>query len=339
MRYVTIEKPGGLARRRTRAGPGEVVVDVEAAGVNYADCVVRMGLYASANEYVGWPVTPGFEAAGVVAALGEGVRGPPVGTRVIAVTRFGGYASRIAVPAHQVFPIPDGVGTEEAAGFAVVYLTAWYALFELVHPRPGSTLLVHSAAGGVGGALCRLGKIAGPRVVGVVGGSHKIEAARAEGADEVIDKGREDLWKAARRHAPDGYDVVLDANGPATLKRSYEHLAPAGRLVAYGFGSMLPKGKGRPNVFRLLLQILKLPRFNPLRLCNDNKSVLAFNLSYLFHRKDILADAMDHLLSWLKEGRVRPAPCTPYPWDRVADAHRDLESGRTTGKLVLRFTQ
>jgi NADPH:quinone reductase-like Zn-dependent oxidoreductase len=260
-----------------------------------------------------------------------------VGTRVLAVTRFGGYASHLAVPAAQVFPIPAGVATEEAAGFAVVLLTAYYALFELAHPRPGATLLVHSAAGGVGGALCQLGKVAGARVVGVVGSSPKVAEARARGADAVIDRSREDLWTAARRHAPEGYDVVLDAGGPATFRRSYAHLAPAGKLVAYGFGSMLPRGRGRPSLPRLLVQFLMLPRFSPLRLANDNKSVLAFNLSYLFHRRDILAEAMGRLLGWLADGRIRPAAVAPYPLDRVAAAHRDLESGETTGKLVLTF--
>jgi NADPH:quinone reductase-like Zn-dependent oxidoreductase len=343
MRKIVIPRPGGHDRLRIEEGPdpaprpGEVVVAVEAAGVNYADCVIRMGWYESAEAYVGWPITPGFEVAGTVGALGEGVDGPAVGTAVCAVTRFGGYASRVAVPRQQVFPLPDALSVAAGAGFPTVFLTAYYALLELAHPRPGSRLLVHSAAGGVGGALVQLGRIAEAEVVGVVGAAHKVEAARALGAQQVIDKSSEDLWDAAERHARAGYDVILDGNGVATLKQSYRHLAPTGRLVSYGFHSMFPRRGGRPNLVRLALDYLRTPRFHPIRMANENRSVLAFNLSYLFGRHDLLAEAMGRLFGWLAEGRLRPPPLNPYPVERVADAHRDLESGQTVGKLVLTF--
>jgi NADPH:quinone reductase-like Zn-dependent oxidoreductase len=341
VRKVVIHRAGGYDRLRIEEqpdpepGPGEVLVRVEAAGVNFADVIIRMGLYASAKEYVGWPITPGFEVAGTVAAVGEGVQAPPEGAKVIAVTRFGGYASHLVVPAHQVFALPDGFDAAQGAGFSTVFLTAWYALFELARPRPESTLLIHSAAGGVGGALLQLGRIAKCRTVGVVGASHKVEAATELGADEIIDKSRDDLWREAERHAPEGYDVVLDGNGPATLKQSYEHLRPTGRLVVYGFHSMFPRKGGRPSWLKLLVHYLRTPRFHPLRLTNENRSVMAFNLSYLFERRGILEDAMAQLLGWVEQGRIRPPQTTRYPLDKVADAHRDLESGRTVGKLVL----
>ncbi|MHC4550485.1 MAG: synaptic vesicle VAT-1 family membrane protein [Planctomycetota bacterium] len=342
MRRVVIHRAGGYERLRLEEGPdpapgpGEVALAVEAAGVNYADCVIRMGLYASAKEYVGWPITPGFEVAGKVAARGDGVDEPAVGTDVLAVTRFGGYASRVVVPRHQVFVRPPQLDSAAGAGFPTVFLTAYHALFELAHPRPGSRLLVHSAAGGVGGALVQLGKVAETTVVGVVGAPHKVEVARGLGADHVIDKSSEDLWPAVERHARH-YDVVLDGNGVATLEESYRHVAPAGRLVSYGFHSMFPRRGGRPHWPKLVWGYLRTPRFHPLRMVNDNRSVLAFNLSYLFDRRDLLAEAMARLFAWLDEGRLRPPPLTRYPVDRVADAHRDLESGRTVGKLVLTF--
>jgi NADPH:quinone reductase-like Zn-dependent oxidoreductase len=344
MRKVVISRSGGYDRLQLEEGPdpdpqpGEVVVAVDAAGVNYADCVIRMGWYESAEEYVGWPITPGFEVAGTVCALGEGVDDPAVGTEVCAVTRFGGYASRVVVPRHQVFPRPSALDKAAGAGFPTVFLTAYYALFELAHPRPGSRLLVHSAAGGVGGALVQLGRIAEAEVVGVVGAAHKVETARTLGAHEVIDKSGEDLWESAERHARGGgYDVVLDGNGVATLKQSYRHLAPTGRLVTYGFHSMFPRRGGRPSLVRLALDYLRTPRFHPVRMANDNKSVLAFNLSYLFGQHELLAEAMGRLFGWLGAGRLQPPPLTRYPVERVADAHRDLEAGQTVGKLVLTF--
>jgi NADPH:quinone reductase-like Zn-dependent oxidoreductase len=216
-----------------------------------------------------------------------------------------------------------------------VFLTAYYALFELAHPRPGATLLVHSAAGGVGSALVQLGRIAGCRVVGVVGSSHKVETARAMGADVVIDKSREDLWKAAEKASPKGYDVVLDANGVSTLPQSYAHLASPGKLIIYGFHSMMPRKGGRPNWLKLAWDWLRTPRYNPLTLTNDNTSVLAFNLSYLFEQREVLSEAMARLLAWAEEGKLVAPPVTRFPLDQVAEAHRAIESGTTVGKLVL----
>ncbi|AKT43081.1 synaptic vesicle VAT-1 family membrane protein [Chondromyces crocatus] len=316
-------------------GPGEVQIAVEAAGVNYADCVVRMGLYESAKKYVGWPITPGFEVAGTVAAVGEGVKDLKAGARVLAVTRFGGYASQVVVPRHQVFARPSRLKVEEAAAFPAVHLTAWYALHELVRLRPGMKILIHSAAGGVGSALIQIARLAGCFVVGVVGASHKVEAARQLGADVVIDKRSEPLWETAARHAPDGYDIVLDANGAETLRHSYKHLGPGGRLIVYGFHTMMPRRGGRPDYVKLAVDFVRTPRFSPLDLCNDNKSVLAFNLSYLFPRADLLKEAMDQLLGWVEEGKLTTPPLKTYPLAQVADAHRAIESGTTVGKLVL----
>jgi NADPH:quinone reductase-like Zn-dependent oxidoreductase len=303
--------------------------------VNYADCIVRMGLYASANELVGWPITPGFEVAGTVAAVGGGVTRVAVGQRVMAVSLFGGYATRVVIPEHQVFALPERLSVTEAAGMPAVYLTAWYALCELCKLRPGMKLLVHSAAGGVGGALLQIARLSGCTAVGVVRGAHKVESATQLGASVVIDKGAEDLWAEAERHAPGGYDIVLDANGVETLAKSYQHTASGGRLVIYGFATMMSRDADKPSYPKLAIDWLRTPRFNPLDLCNQNKSVLAFNLSYLFPRKDLLAEGMGVLAGWVAEGKVVAPPVTTFPLDRVADAHRAIESGKTVGKLVL----
>jgi NADPH:quinone reductase-like Zn-dependent oxidoreductase len=341
MRHIVIHRPGSYHRLRVeeasdpRPGPGQVRVRVAAAGVNYADCVTRMGLYASARQYVGFPITPGFEFSGQVAEVGPGVQALEPGAEVFGVTRFGGYASEVVVDQGQVFPIAQRLSLVEAAGFPAVFLTAWYALFELAHPHPGDRVLVHSAAGGVGSSLVQLGRIAGAHVIGVVGASHKVQPALDLGAAEVIDKSRQDLWSEAERLAPGGYDVVLDANGVSTLRQSYRHLAPAGKLVVYGFHSMLPRRGGRPNWLRLARDALRTPRFNPLRMTTRNRSVLAFNLSFLFDRADLLAGGMDQLLRWMSEGKICMPPVTTFAFEDVADAHRALESGQTVGKLVL----
>ena len=339
MKKVVVHRAGSYDKLRIEEhadlepGPGEVLIDVDAMGVNYADCIVRMGLYSSAKKYVGWPITPGFEVAGRVKRLGDGASGPAVGSEVIGITRFDGYATQVVVPEVQVFARPPEMAATLAAGFPAVFLTAHYALMELCRLRSGMKILVHSAAGGVGGALTQIARVQGCDVVGVVGSSHKVEAARGHGATEVIDKSSVDLWPAAERFAPEGYDVVLDANGIETLGESYRHVRPSGRLVIYGFHTMMPKSGGKPHYGKLAMDWLRTPRFNPLALTEQNRSVMAFNLSYLFDRPEFLVDGMRDLIGWL--GKIRPHEVRVFPMSCVGEAHAAIESGSTVGKLVL----
>ncbi len=341
MRKIVIHRPGGYRRLRIEQQPDpvpasdEVLIDVAACGINYADCVTRMGLYASARHYVGYPITPGFEVAGTVRECGSAVAGLSPGTPVLAVTRFNGYATQLAVSQQQVFRIPASLTPVQAAALPSVALTAWFALFQLAHPQPGNTLLVHSAAGGVGSMLVQMGKIAGCRVIGVVGAAHKTRAVSDLGADAVIDKSTEDLWRSAEHYAPAGYDVILDANGVTTLRQSYRHLAAVGKLVVYGFHGMLSTRHGKPNRIRLAADWLRTPRFSPFDLTTRNRSVLGFNLSYLFDRNALLQQGMREILGWLDQGRLQLPMVRTFPFAAVAEAHRALESGQTTGKLVL----
>jgi NADPH:quinone reductase-like Zn-dependent oxidoreductase len=198
------------------------------------------------------------------------------------------------------------------------------------------TVLVHSAGGGVGSALVQLCKLHDLQVVGVVGASHKVEYVRQLGADAVIDKSVQSLWDVARRLYPGGYDLVFDANGPETLAQSYAHLKPTGKLMVYGFHTLLPKQGGRVNYLKAALGMLKMPRFNPLMMTTENKGVVAFNLSFLFNRTDLLHPAVKDLTAWLAAGKIRVPKVRSFALADVAQAHRTLESGETTGKLVLR---
>jgi len=345
MKRIVIERPGGYERLKVKEFPiptpqkNEVLIEVSAAGVNFADVFIRLGLYKSGKEFVGWPITPGFEFAGKVVQCGSEVSGFAEGTPVFGVTRFGAYASHLCVPESQVFAIPEKspFSGDDWGAFPAVFLTAYHGLFHNFVLRPDMNILVHSAAGGVGGALLQLGKIAGCRMTGVVGAGHKAATALACGAEVVIDKSREDLWGKARKVCPQGFDAIFDANGPATLKQSYNHLAPSGKLVTYGFHSMLSIPWGIPNYLKLIYEYFRVPRFSPLNMTNDNKSVIAFNLSYLFHRADLIRESMEPLMQWVAEGKIQAPPLQCYPFDSAADAHRALESGKTVGKLVLKF--
>lgn len=340
MKRIRIQQPGGYDVLRVEEcadpvpAPGQVRVAVAACGVNYADGIIRMGLYASAKELHGYPITPGFEVAGRIDALGEGVTAWAVGQAVIGLTLFNGYSSQICLDAGQVFALPEHLTMAEGASLPTVFLTAWFMVHQQLHPRAGERWLVHSASGGVGSALVQLGRLAGCHVTGVVGRSHKVEHCTRMGAERVIDKSREDLWAEAERVAPDGYHAIFDANGVATLRDSYAHLAPTGRLMIYGFHSMLPHN-GRLNWLRLAWDWLRTPRFNPLDMTQSNRSVLAANLSFLQSEAPRLREGMHWLLQHFATGELQPLPVETYPLDRAADAQRHIESGQSIGKLVL----
>lgn len=350
------EYAGSVDRSRT------VTVAVHAAGVNYADVCIRWGLYKSAKDYVGYPITPGFEFAGWVLSSSHKDGPFKTGQRVFGVTLFGAYSTEVTLPEHQLFAMPDDMSMQQGAAVLATFFTAYYAFHVLAQPRAGDSVLVHSAAGGVGSTLLRLAKAADCRAVGVVGGSHKVDSALAAGADVVIDKSAEAepgqaehpsgcpvvrtggvstaLWGAVDRHAPPaGYRAVFDANGVSTLQGSFAALGAAGRLVVYGFHSMLPREGGVLGVWqwlRMAWDYVWTPRFNPLDMTASNKSVCAFNLSFLFNDTHTLAEAMQLFSSLWERGVIQQGlTITEVPLADAATAHAAIESGRTTGKLVL----
>jgi NADPH:quinone reductase-like Zn-dependent oxidoreductase len=341
VKLISIAKPGSFERLRLVdapepvLGPGEVRVQTRAVGVNFADVVIRLGLYESAKKYVGWPITPGFEVSGEVVELGAGVADLAVGERVFGVTRFGGYASQVCVPRAQLFRVPSAWSHAEAATFPTVHLTAYYALRQVLRTRPGERVLVHSGAGGVGLAALQLARADGLLPIALVGASHKRDVALAYGAADVIDKSTQALWPEVERLAPGGLHYVLESNGAETLKASYAHLRPTGRLIVYGFTSMLSRGSGSPNWLKLAWDYLRTPRFHPLQLVDANKGIVGFNLSYLFEEQGLLGEAMTRMLSEVESGALRPLPVTEFPLAEAARAHEALQGGATVGKLAL----
>lgn len=341
MKRIVITHPGGYDRIKIEETPdlkpseGQVVVNVEYAGLSYAEIIIRLGLYQSAKKH-GYPITPGFEFSGTVKETGSGVTNLTVGQRVFGVSWFGAYATQVCVPSHQVFPVPTELTMIQAATFPAVFLTAWYAAIKLSQATQSMTALVHSAAGGVGMALTQILAAHGCTIIGVVGSSEKVSSAKNIGCREVINKSAESLWTSAERYAPKGFDLIFDSTGVETLKDDYRHLKPTGRLISYGFASMLPKS-GRLNYLALATKFFRSPRFNPIHMADENKSVMAFNLSFLFDRHDILQEGMSTLLDMLNKGRIKPLPVTEFAFSAVVDAHKMLESGRSSGKLALRL--
>jgi NADPH:quinone reductase-like Zn-dependent oxidoreductase len=335
---IIVKKPGGYKVFQfddtpiEDPQPGEIQVDVKASGINFADVSVRLGLYAAAKG--AYPLCPGLEFSGVVRRIGRNAGIFKPGDKVIGVSRFGGYTTVINSPLELIWPLPPTWDFTRGASFSVNYITAHYALHHVGHLRKSDRVLIHSAAGGVGTALLHLLKIHGNMSVGVVGRSKKVAAAKEAGATFVIDKGTEDLWRRATELSPEGYDMILDANGASTLKDSYRHLKPAGRLLIYGFASMFSHS-GRKNYFRLIWYYLRTPHFNPFDLTGDNKTVSGFNLIYLFDRVELFHGIMKTLLKWDAKGNIPAMPITIFSFENVAKAHQAIESRESVGKLVL----
>jgi NADPH:quinone reductase-like Zn-dependent oxidoreductase len=339
VKRIVVRRPGGHAALELveepdpAPGSGQVRVRAAAAGVNYADVVVREGWYEAAKGL--YPLTPGFEFAGVVDALGPGAAGFKEGDRVFGFTRFGGYASvQLAEPA-RLRALPPGWDFAEGAALPAVHFTAHHALVSVAHAAPGENLLVHSAAGGVGTALLQQAKILGCRTVGVVGSEAKAAVAREFGAGAVVVRGPR-LWEEIDGAAPDGLDAIFDANGVTTLRPGFERLRLGGRLVVYGFAEIMPRGR-RPFLPELAWNWLRVPRFSPLDLTASNRAVMGFNVVFLTEKAGLAKAGFDAIAGWARDGRLKKVPVTAFPAEKAADAHRALESGRTVGKLVLTF--
>lgn len=321
-----------------------VVISNKAFSVNYADCCIRWGLYESALKFVGWPIVPGFDVAGVVEQV------PPnapwkVGDKVFGVTLFGAYSSRVLLPSVQLRKIPASLSFTQAAALPAVALTALYALqlaghFPQQNKCSNKAILIHSAAGGVGSMLVQMAKILGfSPVVGVVGRSSKVNVCTSLGCDVVIDKSTQDLWQAAEKASPDGYAAIMDANGVSTLQQSYDHLAPTGRLIVFGFHSNLPMGRAALSPLqwiRMAVKMSAMPKFDPMDLTVSNKSIMGFNLSFFEKEVEVVSQLFDQICEWLEQGKLQCPRVIEMDMKDIGEAHNLIMSGKSVGKIVIR---
>ena len=315
--------------------------------VNYADCAIRWGLYESANRFVGWPIVPGFDVAGIIEHVDESNNdGFKKGDKVFGVTLFGSYSNRILIPKIQLRKIPNDLSFSQAASLPTVSLTALYALslagyFPITNMKySNNSILIHSAAGGVGSMLVQISKLLGlSPIVGVVGRASKVQEANKLGCDFVIDKSKEDLWTRAMELAPpEGYKTIMDANGVATLQESYDNLAPTGRLVVFGFHSNLPVGKDMLSPLewiRMAKKMNAMPKFDAMDLVVDNKAVLGFNLSFFAEEAKLVSTLFDQICSWLDRGELKCPRVVTMAMSEIGEAHTLIQSGKSIGKIVI----
>jgi NADPH:quinone reductase-like Zn-dependent oxidoreductase len=307
------------------AAAGQVVIDVAACGVNFADTMARVGLYADAPKP---PMVVGYEVAGTIAAVGEGVDASRVGERVMAATQFGGYASRVAVPVADVIPLAEWLSFEQGAAIPVNYATAWAGLVRYGGLEAGEKVLIQAAAGGVGIAATQIAKRFGAEVWGTASpGKH--DAIVANGVDHPVDYRAGDWWKDLPP-----FDVILDAIGGRQFRRSYAMLRAGGRLVAFGASSVM-HGEKR-NLLKAAPEAVPMFRgFNLIAQMEASKAVIGLNVLTLWKDRGTLEPWVTPLLDLIDDGTIQPIVSDAVPFDDAAEAHRIIGERRNVGKVVL----
>ena len=330
MRAVVITKHGGPGVLEVQEqpdpvlGPGQVRIEVAAAGINFADVMARMGLYADAPKT---PCVVGYEVAGTILELGEGVENLAVGQRVFAGTKFGGYASQVVAGAGDIVALPDELSFEQGAAIPVNYGTAWAGLIGYGSLQAGERVLVHSAGGGVGIAATQIAKRYGAEVYGTASpGKH--ERCTEIGVDHVLD-----YTKSGWEQGLPQFDVILDAVGRKSFRQSYSLLRPGGRLVAFGASSVV-SGE-RKNVVTALRAVARMPRFNMIKQMSESKAVIGLNMLSLWKDRGTLEPWIAPMRELLEDGTVKPVVAGTFSFADAGKAQTMIVERRNVGKVVL----
>jgi synaptic vesicle membrane protein VAT-1 len=343
MRAMVVRKYGAPEVFEPREVPdpqpkaGEALIRVKTIGVNFADLLQRMGIYPGTPKP---PFVPGLEIAGVVEKISDSSGGKPeageplrVGEAVVAFTQFNAYAAWAAVPVRQVYRLPAGMPFDDAAAIPVNYLTAYHSMFTMGNLQPGDRVLVHGAAGGVGIAAVQLARARGLVIFGTAGPT-KQEYLRKIGVDHAIDYEKNDFVEVVRKFAPDGIEMVMDPIGGKCFSRSYKCLGPTGRLVVYGL-SAAAGPDGKRSLTRGLKTLAQIPRFHPMKLMNDNVSVIGVHLGRLLSRGALLRGALDEIFRMYATGKIKPVIGKSFPLVEAAAAHRYIQERKNIGKVIL----
>ncbi len=336
MRQIVTTANGGVEvlrieqRPNLEPGANDILIRVKAAGLNFADILARQGLYPDAPQK---PCVMGYEVAGEIEAVGKDVDSSLIGKPAVALTRFGGQAELVVVPANQFFEKPESLTFEQAAAIPVNYLTAYALLAVMGSLQPGESVLIHNAGGGVGLAALDIAKRLNAVTFGTASPA-KHEVLQQRGLEHPIDYRTRD-WRPELMRLPEnrGVELVIDPLGGDHWKKSYVALRSTGRLGMFGVSTASATGfKGKLN---LLKAVWQTPWFHPLGLMSKNKGVFGVNLGHMWHEAEKVAEWMAVLLEGVKEGWVRPHVDKSFPFDQVRDAHTYIEERKNLGKIVL----
>ncbi|MFH5884787.1 medium chain dehydrogenase/reductase family protein [Halalkalibaculum sp. DA3122] len=311
----------------------ELLIDVRAAGINFADILARKGTYQDAPPK---PCVMGYEVSGIVEAAGAQADPKWKGKEVIATTRFGGQAEKVLVKPHQLFEKPEALSFEEAAALPVNYLTAWVLIRVMGSLQPAESILIHNAGGGVGLAALQIAQHIGATTYGTAS-PRKHEFLVARGLDHPIDYRNNDWYKQLMKMTDNrGVELIIDPLGGKEWKRSYKALRTTGRLGMFGVSSASEGVSGGWWAkLKLLATVVTMPFFHPLPLLDKNRGVFGVNLGHLWHEKEKAQHWMRQLLEGVGEGWVSPHVDKTFPFSEVADAHRYIEERQNIGKVIL----
>jgi synaptic vesicle membrane protein VAT-1 len=317
-------------------GPGEVRIAVKAAGINFADTMARVGLYPEAPKP---PCVVGYEVAGDIESVGDGVEDLKVGDKVMAGCRFGGQASMVSVPEDQAIPLPDGWSYEQGAAFPVNYATSYVALVMMGGVREGDRVLIHGAGGGVGISAIQIARSRKAEIFGTASAS-KHDAIREQGVQHAIDYRTQDFEQEIRRiTGGEGVDVIMDATGPTNFRKDYRLLREGGRLIMYGL-TEASSGTGRDmkKLFSSLARMpfATVPWWKSLQLMSENKGVFGLNM-LAWQDREGLDRPLEAISKELEEGTISIDPVVgeAFAFDRAGDAHTFIAERRNIGKVVL----
>lgn len=329
-----IVKAGNLKNLRLTSeslsppGPGEVQIAVRSIGLNFADIFAMFGLYSATPE---GGFVPGLEYAGEIVEKGENVPVFQKGDRVMGVTKFGGYANRLNIDHRYIVPLPDNWTFAEGAAFLVQALTAYYALVELGNLKNHQTVLIQSAAGGVGLLAQQIAKKFDAFTIGSVGHRFKIPTLEKAGYDGMIVRDKHFKNNLVKALASRDLDLVLECVGGRFFKESYQVLSKTGRIIVYGSARYAQSGN-RPNFVKLVYKYLTRPKVDPQKLIEENKSVMGFNLIWLYEKSDLFKRVAGDLMDLHLDP---PLVGHEFPFDELPGAVRLFQSGKTIGKVVV----
>ena len=335
MRQVWISRTGPpevLKLRESRdpnPSAGQIRIRVRAAGVNFADLMARVGLYPDAPKI---PCVVGYEVSGVVDAIGDGVTSFAIGDRVFALTNYGGYTDTLVVDSHRAFRMPTSMSFEDGAAFPVASLTAHHMMLYSGELRANSSVLIHSAAGGVGLAAVQLAKTRSCRIFGIASKS-KHAFLREQGCQYPIDTDTDYVRKIRELTGGRGVDLILDPRGGKSWTEAYELLALGGRLVAFGCSAVI-SGKRR-NLLHAVKQLGRVQRWSPMQLLNDNKSIQGVSMGPVIKDFRSVPEQFAALIAMYEQGQIKPHIDRTFAFREAALAHHCLHDRSTKGKVLL----
>ncbi len=337
MRQIVIAKHGATDVLKvveqediTPKDEDDIIIKVKSIGVNFADTLMRVGFYPEAPPL---PFVPGYECAGIVESVGKGVRKVKKGDKVLALTKFGSYATLSRAKENKTFLLPGNINFSKGAAIPINYLTAWIALNECARVRENESVLIHSCAGGVGLAAVQTASDKKCVIYGTAGSDEKCEFLKKSGVSYPINYKKADFVKEIKNISPNGVDVILDSVGFEYLPRDREVLSHGGKIITFGL-SGIKSGK-RKNPIHTFFKKRKNYLINPISLIFKNHGVIGLNVLPMWDRNEFLENCLDLILEKVESGKFNPVIAKEFPFEYVGEAHTYIEERKNIGKVIL----